>query len=59
MPPLPVTLSAASGQDIEVDYTTSNGTAASGSDYTASTGTVTIWQGTPLKHLPSPYWSTP
>jgi hypothetical protein len=40
-----VTLSAASGQDIEVDYTTSNGTAASGSDYTASTGTVTILAG--------------
>jgi hypothetical protein len=37
-----VTLSAASGQDVEVDYATSNGTAASGSDYTASTGTVTI-----------------
>ena len=40
-----VTLSAASGQDIEVDYATSNGTAASGSDYTASTGTVTILAG--------------
>jgi hypothetical protein len=42
---LPVTLSEASGQDVEVDYATSNGTAASGSDYTASTGTVTILAG--------------
>jgi chitinase len=40
-----VTLSEASGQDVEVDYATSNGTAASGSDYTASTGTVTILAG--------------
>jgi len=40
-----VTLSEASAQDIEVDYATSNGTAASGSDYTASTGTVTILAG--------------
>jgi carbon monoxide dehydrogenase subunit G len=40
-----VTLSEASAQDIEVDYATSDGTAASGSDYTASTGTVTILAG--------------
>jgi len=40
-----VTLSAASGQDIEVDYATSNGTATAGADYTASSGTVTILAG--------------
>ena len=40
-----VTLSAASGQDVEVDYATSNGTATAGTDYTASTGTVTILAG--------------
>ena len=37
-----VTLSAASGKDVEVDYASSNGTAAAGSDYTAASGTVTI-----------------
>ena len=40
-----VTLSAASGKDVEVDYASSNGTAASGSDYTAASGTVTILAG--------------
>ena len=40
-----VTLSAASGQDVEVDYASSNGTARAGSDYTAASGTVTILAG--------------
>ena len=40
-----VTLSAASGQDVEVDYASSNGTATAGSDYTAASGTVTILAG--------------
>ena len=40
-----VTLSAASGQDVEFDIATSNGTATAGSDYTASTATLTILAG--------------
>ena len=39
-----VTLSAVSGQDVTVDYATSNGT-ASGSDYTSASGTLTISAG--------------
>lgn len=37
--------SVASGKPITVNYTTANGTAAAGSDYTATTGTVTIPAG--------------
>ena len=40
-----VTLSAASGQDVTVGYSTSNGTATAGADYTASSGTLTIAAG--------------
>ncbi|MBW3077612.1 Calx-beta domain-containing protein, partial [Prochlorococcus marinus] len=40
-----VSLSAASGKDITVDYATSNGTATAGSDYTATSGTLTISAG--------------
>ena len=40
-----VSLSAASGRDITVDYATSNGTATAGSDYTATSGTLTISAG--------------
>jgi len=40
-----VSLSAASGKDITVDYTTSDGTATAGSDYTATSGTLTISAG--------------
>jgi hypothetical protein len=42
---LTVTLSKVSGQDVTVDYATSNGTATAGTDYTAGTGTVTIPAG--------------
>ncbi|MGV8894023.1 MAG: DUF4347 domain-containing protein, partial [Burkholderiaceae bacterium] len=35
-----VTLSAASGQAVSVDYATSNGTATAGSDYTTASGTL-------------------
>lgn len=42
---LTVTLSAASGRDVSFNYATSNGTAASGSDYTSASGTYTISAG--------------
>ncbi|MCI0690404.1 IPT/TIG domain-containing protein [candidate division KSB1 bacterium] len=41
-----VTLSAASGQVVTVDYATSDGTAAAGSDYVAASGTLTFSPGT-------------
>ncbi|WP_413174688.1 Calx-beta domain-containing protein [Anabaena azotica] len=41
-----VTLSASSSQTITVQYTTSNGTAIAGSDYTSTTGTLTFTPGT-------------
>ncbi|HEX2832628.1 MAG TPA: Calx-beta domain-containing protein [Thermoanaerobaculia bacterium] len=40
-----VTLSAASGQPVSVDYTTADGTATSGSDYGARFGTLTFAPG--------------
>ena len=40
-----VTLSAASGAPVTVDYTTGNSTANAGSDYQAATGTVTFAPG--------------
>ncbi|WP_459986902.1 Calx-beta domain-containing protein, partial [Nocardioides sp. AN3] len=42
---VPVTLSAASGKTITVTYATANGTATAGSDYTATTGTLTFAPG--------------
>ncbi len=42
---LTVTLSAASTQSVTLNYATSNGTAISGSDFIASTGTVTFAPG--------------
>ena len=36
-----VSLSAAVKRDVTVDYATSNGTATAGSDYTATSGTLT------------------
>ncbi|MGD9635429.1 MAG: Calx-beta domain-containing protein, partial [Pirellulales bacterium] len=41
-----VNLSAASGQQVTVGYATSNGTATAGSDYTATSGTLTFAPGT-------------
>jgi VCBS repeat-containing protein len=40
-----VTLSAASGQSVSVNYATSNGTATAGNDYTAGSGTLTFAPG--------------
>jgi chitinase len=42
---LTVSLSTASGQPVTVAYATANGTAAAGSDYTASSGTLTFDAG--------------
>ena len=43
-----VTLSKASGQAVSVNYNTTNGTAISGSDYVAKTGTLTFAPGSAL-----------
>lgn len=40
-----VTLSKASGKQVEVDYQTSDGTATAGSDYTSKSGTLTFAPG--------------
>ncbi|MEQ1548799.1 MAG: Calx-beta domain-containing protein [Chakrabartia sp.] len=40
-----ISLSAASGQTVTVNYATSNGTATAGSDYTAASGTLTFVEG--------------
>ena len=40
-----VNLSKASGSDVTVNYSTSDGTALAGSDYTATSGTLTIAAG--------------
>ena len=42
-----VTLSAASGKTVTVDFATANGTATSPADYTASSGTFTFNPGRP------------
>ena len=47
-----VTLSAAAGRDVTVDYATSNGTATAGSDYTATNGTLTISAGDTTGTIP-------
>jgi hypothetical protein len=41
-----VTLSAASGQSVSVNYATANGTASSATDYIATSGTLTFAPGT-------------
>ena len=40
-----ISISAVSGQEADVDYTTTDGTALAGSDYTATTGTAVIPAG--------------
>ncbi len=47
-----VTLSPSSGQQVTVDYTTSNGSATAGSDYVAATGTVTFIPGQTVATFP-------
>ncbi|MCA8938839.1 MAG: VCBS repeat-containing protein, partial [Planctomycetes bacterium] len=48
---LTVTLSAASGKTITVDYASSNGSATAGSDYSAATGTLTFNAGESSKTI--------
>jgi hypothetical protein len=47
-----VTLSAASGQTVTVNYATADGTAAAGSDYVATSGTLTFNPGDTAKSIP-------
>jgi hypothetical protein len=49
-----VTLSSASATNITVNYATSDGTALAGSDYTATTGTLTIAAGQTTAKIPVP-----
>ncbi|SHN40377.1 immunoglobulin-like domain-containing protein, partial [Rhizobacter sp. OV335] len=49
-----VTLSAASGQAVSVNYGTSNGTATAGSDYTAATGTLNFAAGSTVQTITVP-----
>jgi hypothetical protein len=49
-----VTLSAASGLTVTVNYATSNGSAAAGSDYTASSGVLTFAPGELTKQFSVP-----
>ena len=47
-----VTLSAAAGRDVTVDFATSNGTATAGTDYTATSDTLTISAGSTTGTIP-------
>jgi hypothetical protein len=49
-----VTLSAASGREITVDYATADGTAVAGSDYSATIGTLTFPAGVTSKPVDVP-----
>ena len=49
-----VTLSAASGQAVSVNYASSNGTATAGSDYTAVSGTLNFAAGQTIKTITVP-----
>ena len=51
---LAVNLSAASGVAVSVDYTTADGTALAGKDYTAQTGTITFAAGEIVKTFSIP-----
>jgi hypothetical protein len=46
-----LTLSAASTSDVSVSYATSDGTAASGSDFTATSGSITLSAGVTSKRM--------
>ena len=51
---LTVSLSAASGKQVTVNYATANGTATAGSDYTAASGTLTFQPGTTTQTINVP-----
>jgi hypothetical protein len=46
-----VTLSAASGQTVTMNFATANGTATAGSDYTATSGSLSFAPGTTSKTI--------
>jgi hypothetical protein len=50
----PVSLSSASGQTVTVQYTTANGTAVAGSDYGATSGTLTFAPGVTTQTIDVP-----
>ena len=47
----PVTLSAPSGREVDVDYSTADGTATAGSDYVAASGTLVFAAGETLHSI--------
>jgi hypothetical protein len=49
-----VTLSAPSGRNVTVNYTTANGTAVQPGDYTTTSGTITFLPGQVVKTVPVP-----
>lgn len=49
---LPVTLTRAAIAPVTVDFATADGTATSGADYVAASGTVTFAPGETLQHIP-------
>ncbi len=46
-----VQLDVATSETVTVDYTTSNGTALAGSDYTTANGALTSWLAKPVNNL--------
>lgn len=54
-----VTLSAASGQTVTVQYATADGTATAGTDYTATSGTLTFLPGETSKTISVPVLGDP
>jgi large repetitive protein len=48
---VPVTLSGPSGQEVDVDFATSDGTATAGTDYTATSGTLVFAGGETSKQI--------
>ena len=48
---IPVSLSTASGQAVTVDYSVTGGTATSGTDFTATSGTLTFPAGTTSQNI--------
>ncbi|WP_025344249.1 Calx-beta domain-containing protein [Sulfurospirillum multivorans] len=49
---IPVTLSDTDGNTVTVNYATSNGTATTGSDYNATSGTLTFSGSTTIQNIP-------